>query len=320
MGILRSRHAAFEESSNGASGASSHDRHLPAPCPRNSAAHPHIPEPPRYDCAPLRNVLPCIRETRRPFHVIPDASLFARPYLERTFAVPDASHILHLHIHQFEAEAPVHPRTPGAKCEQAARVVTGAIRRDRPRVAGAIRWALLELILARRGGADLAVAFETGPVRSERHHHRQRSGDYSNHEPCGCDASSYPRAPGGRRGPALWVRRRRNCVSFFHDPLRLGIRRRSPRAASLCYTAMRNIIPPRDSPPSDAITALRSAGPDASRRVCAALARPAPGTAITTSPRRCVRITNLPPAGVITVVTARQNGSPSQAAPLCAER
>ena len=34
----------------------------------------------------------------------------------------------------------------------------------------------------------------------------------------------------------------------------------------LCYTAMRNIIPPRDSPPSDAITALRSAGPDASRR------------------------------------------------------
>ena len=88
----------------------------------------------------------------------------------------------------------------------------------------------------------------------------------------------------------------------------------------LCYTAMRNIIPPRDSPPSDAITALRSAGPDASRRVRAALARPAPGTAITTSPRRCVRITNLPPAGVITVVTARQNGSPSQAAPLCAER
>ena len=78
----------------------------------------------------------------------------------------------------------------------------------------------------------MAVAFENGPVRSERHHHRQRSGDYSNHEPCGCDASSYPRAPGGRRGPALWVRRRRNCVSFFHDPLRSGIRRRSPRAAS----------------------------------------------------------------------------------------
>ena len=88
---------------------------------------------------------------------------------------------------------------------------------------------------------------------------------------------------------------------------------------------------PRDSPPSDAITALRSAGPDASRRVRAALARPAPGTAITTSPRRCVRITNLPPSGVITAVTARQNGSPSQAAqrfppglrpaaPMCGER
>ena len=68
-----------------------------------------------------------------------------------------------------------------------------------------------------------------------------------------------------------------------------------------------------------------------SRRVRAALARPAPGTAITTSPRRCVRITNLPPAGVITAVTARQNGSPSQAAqrfppglrpaaPMCGER
>ena len=57
------------------------------------------------------------------------------------------------------------------------------------------------------------------------------------------------------------------------------------------------------------MTALRSAGPDASRRVRAALARPAPGTAITTSPRRCVRIANLPPSGVITVVTASQNGS-----------
>ena len=55
------------------------------------------------------------------------------------------------------------------------------------------------------------------------------------------------------------------------------------------------------------------------------------GTAITTSPRRCVRIANLPPSGAVTVVTARQNGSPSQAAqrfppglrpaaPMCGER
>ena len=52
--------------------------------------------------------------------------------------------------------------------------------------------------------------------------------------------------------------------------------------------------------------------------VRAALARPAPGTAITTSPRRCVRITNLPPSGVITVVAASQNGAACRKGPQAA--